>query len=786
MGVPFQYNRKQYLGSDGKPITSGYLWVGKPNMDPKITQNQITVYSDPESQTALLQPIRTDAYGRPLTEIYVDLEYGYVLEDEDSNQIDQSNYVAVTSENSQWRPQSRLSWTAADLSFVSWTASTKTLVFDVLGMNVSATSLLSDEDQIQANRALQISGAGWTVYADVTDSTFTTNTRVTCTVRAAGTPDATLSTVNVGILTPTNQSATTAAIAYPLAPGETAVSVIDWSAKPYTSARYGLLGDGADESSKLAAALALPIPYLHILSGTYIVHSLAPPNDMLIFGDGMGKTILQFAQSNQSDKNMFGKATPWSNFTMRDLTLKGSLDYQASAFSATYGYAVYVRDAINNVAFEGVEVTKFGDQSNTSGGGIVLGYPSSTPAAGYASSNVKFKDCIFDHNGNVPGLYFSQGGTGGATNIVVEGNRFTGGYNSAGSQNCIYILGTDASRYIKNLRVTGNVFDIKTNIDQCVELNWIDGLAVNANLCEIDAGVSIVSGHILLRDGCKNGTVTGNVSIDNSGSGVEAITCTRFASPGTGTIETITIDGNASTGFTDGIQVGEGSSNITAADNTFDAITGAAYKLAACSDVTVRGGEIRACGRVATLGTSGGAKQMRRVTLEGLKSRNNTSSNQIATVVAGEDIEGLVIRNCQDSGSAGSNYASLTVAAATGNVFDNNSSELIPIDPSYLTAFSQISLADTGPVNFTDGDTTPNVRAGRHFKCANTAPVTITAFDGGHEDQEIYVELDANTTVDFTGTSLYGNGGADLAGSATKSILCRRRGTDWVCMVLGV
>lgn len=65
---------------------------------------------------------------------------------------------------------------------------------------------------------------------------------------------------------------------------------------------------------------------------------------------------------------------------------------------------------------------------------------------------------------------------------------------------------------------------------------------------------------------------------------------------------------------------------------------------------------------------------------------------------------------------------------------------------------------------FTQGDATPSVATGRNFKTANTSATTITDFDDGEDGQEILVRVnDANTTFDFSASSLVGNSGQDYA-----------------------
>lgn len=86
--------------------------------------------------------------------------------------------------------------------------------------------------------------------------------------------------------------------------------------------------------------------------------------------------------------------------------------------------------------------------------------------------------------------------------------------------------------------------------------------------------------------------------------------------------------------------------------------------------------------------------------------------------------------------------------------------------------------------DFTANDLTPSVAQGHYFKTANTSAKTITMFDGGFTGQVIRVIInDANTTVDFTGTHLKGNGGGDWTPSSGDHMTCLFDGTNWYCDV---
>ena len=102
-----------------------------------------------------------------------------------------------------------------------------------------------------------------------------------------------------------------------------------------------------------------------------------------------------------------------------------------------------------------------------------------------------------------------------------------------------------------------------------------------------------------------------------------------------------------------------------------------------------------------------------------------------------------------------------------------------------------IDKARTGPIlrfpvyTFAANDTTPSVAGGRLFKTANRNQTTITMFGGGVVGQQIQVYIDGNTTIDFTGTRLKGNNGADFTDAAGAVLAAWFDGTYWYCIVQG-
>lgn len=87
-------------------------------------------------------------------------------------------------------------------------------------------------------------------------------------------------------------------------------------------------------------------------------------------------------------------------------------------------------------------------------------------------------------------------------------------------------------------------------------------------------------------------------------------------------------------------------------------------------------------------------------------------------------------------------------------------------------------------ISFTDGDTTPSIYSSNSFKTGNTAPTTITTFDNAVIGQQIAILFgDANTTIDFSGTNLRGNGGVDWTANQYDILTGVYDGTNWYCEV---
>lgn len=77
----------------------------------------------------------------------------------------------------------------------------------------------------------------------------------------------------------------------------------------------------------------------------------------------------------------------------------------------------------------------------------------------------------------------------------------------------------------------------------------------------------------------------------------------------------------------------------------------------------------------------------------------------------------------------------------------------------------------------------PDVSTGNQFVTANTSPTTYNNFSGTDGQTIMVIFGDANSTVDFTGTSLKGNAGVDWTPSSDDHMVCTRSGGNWYCVI---
>jgi len=124
--------------------------------------------------------------------------------------------------------------------------------------------------------------------------------------------------------------------------------------------------------------------------------------------------------------------------------------------------------------------------------------------------------------------------------------------------------------------------------------------------------------------------------------------------------------------------------------------------------------------------------------------------------------------------------------AEFANIYDNPMSLISPLTANLdVNGYTLLdAVYSHTPLTFAAGDATPAVSGGTVFKTANVAPTTITFFDSGSAGQIILVIInDAFTTIDFTGTNLKGNVGADWSPTTGDALLAVFVSPNWYCWI---
>lgn len=136
--------------------------------------------------------------------------------------------------------------------------------------------------------------------------------------------------------------------------------------------------------------------------------------------------------------------------------------------------------------------------------------------------------------------------------------------------------------------------------------------------------------------------------------------------------------------------------------------------------------------------------------------------------------------------SLGEVLSAADLNAEFNNLLNNAASLISPALANFdLDGYTLIdAVYKHTPVTFAAGDATPAVTGGTVFKTANVAPTTITMFDSAVDGQTIWVLInDANTTIDFTGTNLKGNAGADWSPTTGDTLQAVFISPSWYCRI---
>jgi len=103
------------------------------------------------------------------------------------------------------------------------------------------------------------------------------------------------------------------------------------------------------------------------------------------------------------------------------------------------------------------------------------------------------------------------------------------------------------------------------------------------------------------------------------------------------------------------------------------------------------------------------------------------------------------------------------------------------------TNYSQPIIISQPEVTLTADSATPTVQYVTEFVTANTVATSITNFTDGVDGQEITVRVnDANTTFDFTSSSLKGNVGVDFLATSGDVLFAKKQGSNWYCTICNI
>ena len=457
--------------------------------------------------------------------------------------------------------------------------------------------------------------------------------------------------------------------------------------------------------------------------------------------------------------------------------------------------------------------------------------------------NFEMTGCSSNNQGNFISTGIGIGSVfGAASNIKICNNNFVGRYGIwirplgmdnptdeitkvLVSDNCITgyrdelvsILGF--SGIVHDVVVSNNVF---TTMDvaqgEVVAIKGYDILRAPGAVGDQQVfNISVVGNSFNMVDGYANG-----VTIASEGGGADAI------------LDNITISGNTFIGGKVGIYVIAGG-NITISNNVLrdSTYTNVAFPYGcAIASTTI---ELIVTGNVisnwtayadsATIFASGlisNNKVLDSLTSHGIQIYVEGSA--IGNIVSGCARTGIIAilaprsiiigNRCNENGESGIRVSQTAQSIVMGNSCNSNVATGILVDNvssvDNIIAFNNLTNNGTnlivigqGTENYTFGniidtdicqlgagllktfaedDATPSVLSGNMFKTANVNPTTITFLDDGVVGQTIrIISNDAFTTVDFTGTNLYGHGGIDWVMTQTEFMDCYFDGTYWYC-----
>jgi hypothetical protein len=371
---------------------------------------------------------------------------------------------------------------------------------------------------------------------------------------------------------------------------------------------FGAQGDARhDDTKALQQAIDKGGDILWFPSGRYRVTApLRPRSGQAWRGEGASVSVIVYDGVPTAAPFNLVQASPdapLEAFSMDGLGFLGGRSRQLiSSQSGQDGFALYLRTELRSITIRNCRFEHFGD-GRGGGGGIVLGPRPQQAVAGPV--DILVEGCVFADNGNVPGLYICTGGAAapGASGIRIQGNSFGGSVGSVKVQNAVYVLGSGPNTVIRHVDVSHNRFDFSSAVDVGVELNWVETFVVSGNTLHFHAAIKD-SAAILVRDGCADGVINGNIITSSSEEEtLRGIVVLNFRHPGH--IRNLMIVGNVVSGFAGAIVADRGSNGVIIADNRISGRgdgSGFGIRVVDVAGVQVSGNMISAMGRAVLLG----------------------------------------------------------------------------------------------------------------------------------------------------------------------------------------
>ena len=526
----------------------------------------------------------------------------------------------------------------------------------------------------------------------------------------------------------------------------------------FNAKHFGATGDGVtDDTTSVRLAMAAAevsggIAYLP--RGTYKISTdleFLNVDNVTLCGDGIGKTIIDSSATVAPPKvnfnpapatswgvitvastlGVYGNGTPINNITLRDFTLKVSTDDTTPAGCKPIFVGCTVNCTIQRVQVIGGTWEAIYHEDNYGG----------------KSKNWRVLDCeVYGHkstgiNNNDPYL----DGFDVLMNYVHDG---VSTYQSNG----VYMVGAKG-------RILGNT------------IRDVGGFGVFAK----NEGAVTEIQDVIIANNIIHGVGSTASAAAWERSGIQTKTLKGYADGGVLVVNNIISDITESPGIT-------------------------TVALLLYGDVVATGNIIRGCvgtndvAEAIHIFATGGTGNPTRTRIEhnhieavGVNNRfrrgiviENSADNLV--VVRDNYVDELSIDAYLDSGFA---YLDLGGHAIMENNVFNGHIIIGTLDCGDPAAYIDKSLSTSDLIfTFTPDDATPSVDGRKKFKTANVNPTTITMFHDGFPGQEIWVWInDALTTIDFTGTNLEGNGGADWSPAAGDTLRAVFDGANWHCAV---